>query len=74
MRQRGIDLIDASSGEACLDIGVIDHANTLAVGAMVVWFRHGERRNTKVTFVNVPDALRKIIRVSGLTDILLKEA
>jgi len=73
MRQRGIDAIDASPGEACLDIGGIDHANTLAVGAMVAWFRHGEHRNTRVKFINVPDDLRKIIRVSGLTDILLKE-
>jgi anti-anti-sigma regulatory factor len=74
MRQRGIDAVNASAGEACLDIGGIDHANTLAVGAMVAWVRHGEHQNTKVKFVNVPDALRKIIRVSGLTDILLEEA
>lgn len=57
----------------CIDVGGIEHANSLAVGAMVAWFRYGERRQTRVRFENVPDSLRKIIRVSGLTDILLGE-
>jgi anti-anti-sigma regulatory factor len=56
-----------------IDVGGIDTANSLAVGAMVAWFRYGQRRQARVQFHNVSDSLRKIIRVSGLTDILLGE-
>lgn len=72
MRRTGESLIDHAQGEVAIDIGQIEHANTLAVGAMVAWFRYGEKRHTKVRFLNVPDPLRKIIRVSGLTEILLQ--
>lgn len=85
MRKIGEMLIEQSGGAArhapgegdtsavTIDVGAIDHANSLAVGAMVAWFRYGERRHIRVRFQNVSDSLRKIIRVSGLTDILLGE-
>ncbi len=72
VRRAGESLIENTQGEVVIDIRQIEHANTLAVGAMVAWFRYGAKRNTQVKFANVPDPLRKIIRVSGLTKILLQ--
>lgn len=74
MRAEGESFINQSGPNLEIDLGAIDHANSLAVGAMVAWFRHAQQHEKKVRFVNVSDSLRKIIRVSGLSQILLPEA
>ena len=71
MRQAGEALVDQATGTASIDLQAIEHANSLTVGAMVAWFRHAQKQGKSVSFTHVPPDLRKIIRVSGLTDILL---
>jgi len=56
---------------ALADLGGLTQANSLAVSAMVAWFRRASRQDKTLTFINVSEPMKKIIRVSGLQDILL---
>jgi ABC-type transporter Mla MlaB component len=72
IRKVGESLIDQASDVVVLDLAGLTHANSLTVSAMVAWFRYAIRCRKSVTFTNVSEPLQKIIRVSGLKDVLLK--
>jgi len=71
MRKAGEALVDGGEGAVSIDLGGLTQANSLAVSAMVAWFRRASRQDKTLTFINVSEPMKKIIRVSGLQDILL---
>ncbi|MCB0058202.1 MAG: STAS domain-containing protein [Caldilineaceae bacterium] len=73
MRGLGERQVDGAQGEVEIDLGRLEHANSLTVSAMVAWFRHAQKQGKAVRFRNVSGALRKIIGVSGLQGVLLGE-
>ena len=71
VRAEGEALIDAAEAQVELDLSGLEYSNSLAVGAMVAWYRRASAQGKVVRFSNVPADLRKIIDVSGLEDLLL---
>ncbi len=72
-RAEGERLIDAAQGEVEIDLGGLSYSSSLAVGAMVAWYRYAFHQGKVVHFSNVPPELRKIIVVSGLQEFLLND-
>ena len=70
-RAEGERLIDAADAALEIDMGGLTYSSSLAVGAMVAWYRHAFHQGKVVQFSNVPPELRKIIVVSGLQELLL---
>ncbi len=70
-RLEGETLIDSGDDVVEIDLGGLAYANSLAVSAMIAWYRYGFRAGKTVRFSNVPTDLRKIIAVSGLVELLL---
>lgn len=52
----------------CLD--ELDGGSSAAVALLVAWFRAASAQAKHIEFVNVPAEVRKIIELSGLTDVL----
>ncbi len=72
-RAEGERLIDAAEGELVIDLGGLSYSSSLAVSALVAWYRHAFHQGKVVHFSNVPPELRKIIVVSGLQELLLDD-
>ena len=70
-RADGEALISASEGGLNIDMGGLAYANSLAVSAMIAWYRFAFHQGKIVRFSNVSPDLRKIIAISGLVDLLL---
>ena len=70
-RLDGERLIEESQGPVELDLSGLRYANSLAVSAMIAWYRFAFHQGKVVHFSNVPPELRKIIAISGLVELLL---
>ena len=70
----GQSLVEAADagGAAEIDLSGLRHYSSIAVSAMVAWYRQAYGLGKRVNFANVPEDLRKIIAVSGMTELLLE--
>lgn len=68
--QAGLAAIRA--GQASVDLGDLDKADSSAVAALVGWRRAAGRQGKSLVFVNIPDNLRSLATLYGLAGLLLE--
>jgi phospholipid transport system transporter-binding protein len=56
------------------DLADISRADSAGVALLIEWLRWAERADASVRFTHLPDALRAIIRVSGVQALLTFDA
>lgn len=52
-----------------IDMGQISKADSAGLALMVEWLRLGRETGSALRFVNIPEQLRRLIRVSGLENL-----
>jgi phospholipid transport system transporter-binding protein len=59
---------------ATIDLRAVTRADSAGVALLLEWLRLARGGGREVRFANVPEQLRHLIQVNGLTEILLGEA
>jgi len=69
-REAGERAIADADAAVVFDLGGLDAGNSAAVALLMAWFRAAERDGKTVRFVRVPQQLRSILELSGMTGVL----
>lgn len=64
-------LIAAAPAGLQIDLGAITHSDSTGVGFIVALVKLARKENKKISFLNLPEQMRAIIRVSGLEKLLI---
>ena len=62
------DAIDAQGGQVLLDVAGLSFCDACGLGAFAQMSRHAAQAGSSVRLVAPPPLLKKIIRITGLTD------
>ena len=60
----------ANSPDLQLDLSGVTRSDSSGVAMLVGWLREARERQREVSFINTPDQMTAIIRVSGLEQVL----
>jgi len=71
IKSQGVAMILSQPGPIAVDLSRLEKANSVTVAVLVAWYRHARLQKKKITFINVPKDLGKIIEFSGLNEVLL---
>ena len=66
----GETFIDRNDNDIQIDFGAVKVSNSLLVAMMMCWYRKAELDEKKITFLNLPSGVQKIVDISGLADTL----
>ncbi|MCI3952547.1 MAG: hypothetical protein K0R53_2045 [Burkholderiales bacterium] len=53
-----------------VDLSEVTEVDSAAVSLLLEWRRAAQRRNQRIQFLNLPDNLRSLAKVYGVTDLL----
>ena len=53
-----------------IDFQAVDRCNSAGLAVMTAWLRHAKRLNKSVRFIKVPNSLRVISTLCGVTEII----
>lgn len=70
LRHAGEAVIDAADGPVEMQLGELDGGSSAAVALLMAWLRAAARRQIDLSFVDVPPKVRKIVELSGMTEVL----
>lgn len=70
VRTAGEHAISENGNECVLSLSGLGQSNSIAVALLVAWFRFANSHGKSIVYVDVPEDLRNIIEVSGLTEVL----
>ncbi len=70
VRGAGERHITAGGNECTFHLAGLEHNNSLAVALLMAWFRHAHVHGKTIVYVGVPEQLRNIIDVYGLSEVL----
>lgn len=62
--------VQKSQGAITIDLKNVDRADSAGLALLVEWLQLARRRNRELTFANVPEQVRSLIRVNGLSTAL----
>ena len=68
LEHAGAEMMGKSSVE--VDLKGITRSDSAGLALLVEWLRESERKGNRIRFVNVPEQMMLIARVSGLDEIL----
>ena len=66
----GEAFIDQSDSDIQFDFGALKVSNSILVAMMMCWYRKAELDEKKITFLNLPSGVQKIVDISGLSGTL----
>jgi len=55
-----------------VDFAQVSKADSAGLALMTEWLRMAREKNCRIEFLNIPEQVQELIRVSGLQDVLLK--
>lgn len=58
------------AGTMEVDLAGVEHANSAGVALLVEWIVMARQANNEIRFLNMPEQMRAIARVSGLENVL----
>jgi len=61
--------LNDTTGAVTIDLGKITLADSAGVALMLEWLREARVAKRKLEFVNFPEQVQHLIRVSGLSDV-----
>lgn len=70
MSEDTASLINAMSGEVCIDLSRIERADSAGLALLIDWLRIAKRRNFTLRFEQLPEQLLQIATVCELHNIL----
>lgn len=70
VRAEGEAWIAEAEGPVVIDLTGLEHGNSAAVALLMAWWREAEHQEKAISFVGAPAALRNIVELSGVSDIL----
>jgi phospholipid transport system transporter-binding protein len=70
LRAEGDEVIAAATGPVRMQLEDLDGGSSAAVALLMAWFRSATAREKAIEFVDVPKEVRKIIELSGMTEVL----
>lgn len=70
VRTEGEARIAEAEGPVVIDLSGLEHGNSAAVALLMAWWRDAEHQEKAISFVGAPAALRNIVELSGVSDIL----
>ncbi|MCZ6641565.1 MAG: STAS domain-containing protein [Gammaproteobacteria bacterium] len=70
VRASGERHITGCGDECTFDLSGLKQNNSLTVALLMAWFRHAHVRGKSIVCVDVPEDLRNIIDVCGLTEVI----
>lgn len=56
--------------ELSLDLGATPEVDSAAISLVFEWLRQAQRRNIRLTFTNIPDPLRSLAALYGVSDLI----
>lgn len=62
--------IDKAGGPITMDLKEVRRADSAGLALLVEWLRRAKEKGRQLRFVNVPDQVRSLIRVNGLSEAL----
>ena len=60
-----------SCNQLIIDLAGVEHTDSAGLALLLAWTRRAKAQAVHLSFVNVPDRLKDLGRVSGLDDILV---
>jgi anti-anti-sigma factor len=70
LRAEGDRVIATATEPVRMHLEGLDGGNSAAVALLMAWFRAATAHQKTIEFVDVPKEVRKIIELSGLTEVL----
>jgi phospholipid transport system transporter-binding protein len=70
LRKAGEEAIAEADDQVEFDLSGIENGNSAGVALLIAWFREAERLDKRIVFHHVPEDLRNIVDLSGLTPVL----
>lgn len=74
VRRAGEDFLATTSGRARISLAALGQHNSVMVSLLLAWVRRARELERTIEFVGVPEELRNIIDLYGVTDILPLES
>ena len=65
--EQGIALFDR--GEI-IDLSQVEDVDSSAVSMLLEWRREADRRKRRITFVNMPEKLKSLVQLYGLSELI----
>ena len=53
-----------------VDLSGVTRSDSAGIGLLIEWMKMTVKNNTKIRFLNIPDQMLEIARVSGLDDVI----
>lgn len=69
-REQGEALLGQASGRCSVSLSGLESAHSAVLSLLLCWLRFAGKRQLSLTFVDMPDRLYDMARVSGLDDLL----
>jgi phospholipid transport system transporter-binding protein len=70
IRAAGEAFVEQGAGSLQISLGALEESNSIAVATMLAWYRRARRLEKSLVFIDIPDDLRNIIELYGLTEVL----
>ena len=62
--------VEDGAGEVVVDFAQVEAVDSSAVSLMLAWLRAAQRRNVKISFVNIPANLLSLTELYGVAESL----
>ena len=69
VRQQGMGLL-SSDGPDIIDLKGVTHSDSAGIALLLEWLREAKRLNKHIHFINMPQQMQAIAKVSGLQELL----
>lgn len=63
-------LIKSAESQVSIDLAKVERSTSVGLSLLLCYIRKAKKLNKTVVFVNIPDSLFEMARVSGLDDVL----
>ena len=70
LRIRYASLIEGADSQFSVDLSGVGRSTNVGLSLLLCYMRKAKRCNKALVFVNIPDAMFEMARVSGLDDVL----
>ena len=70
LRIRYASLIEGAGSQFSMDLSGVSRSTSVGLPLLLCFMRKAKKSNKELVFVNIPDALFGMARVSGLDDVL----
>lgn len=59
-----------AAGSYCIDMGGVSDVDSSSVAAILAWIREAKSKNLELRIVNLPESVRNLAAVYGVSEIL----